>query len=29
MKAIEWAGHMARMGERRGPYGLLIRKPEK
>jgi hypothetical protein len=28
MKAFEWAGHMACMGERRGPYRVLVWKPE-
>jgi hypothetical protein len=28
MKAIEWAGHKAYMGMRRGPYRVLVRKPE-
>ena len=23
-----WAGHVARMGERRGPYKVLVGKPE-
>jgi len=25
---IRWAGHVARMGERRGVYRILVRKPE-
>jgi hypothetical protein len=24
----EWAGHVARLGERRGVYGVLVGKPE-
>jgi hypothetical protein len=28
MKANEWAGHMACMGDRRGPYRVLVRRPE-
>jgi hypothetical protein len=29
MKArISWTGHIARMGERRNAYGLLVGKPE-
>jgi hypothetical protein len=25
---MRWAGHVARMGERRNAYRLLVRKPE-
>jgi hypothetical protein len=25
---LRWAGHVARMGERRGAYGALVGKPE-
>ena len=25
---MRWAGHVARMGERRGMYSVLVRKPE-
>jgi len=25
---MRWAGHVARMGEERGAYGLLVGKPE-
>ena len=25
---MRWAGHVARMGERRGIYGVLVGKPE-
>ena len=25
---MRWAGHVARMGERRGVYGVLVGKPE-
>ena len=25
---MRWAGHVARMGERRGIYTVLVRKPE-
>jgi len=25
---MRWAGHVARMGERRGVYRILVRKPE-
>ena len=25
---MRWAGHVARMGERRGLYGVLVGKPE-
>ena len=25
---MRWAGHVARMGERRGVYRVLVRKPE-
>ena len=25
---MRWVGHVARMGERRGVYGILVRKPE-
>jgi len=25
---MRWAGHVACMGERRGAYGVLVRKPE-
>jgi hypothetical protein len=25
---MRWAGHVARMGERRGVYGVFVRKPE-
>jgi len=27
-KRMRWAGHVARMGERRGVYGVLVGKPE-
>jgi hypothetical protein len=27
-KRMRWAGHVARMGERRGGYRVLLRKPE-
>ena len=27
-RRIRWAGHVARMGERRGGYRVLVRKPE-
>jgi hypothetical protein len=27
-RRVRWAGHVARMGERRGVYRLLVRKPE-
>jgi hypothetical protein len=27
-KRLRWAGHVARMGERRGAYRALVRKPE-
>jgi hypothetical protein len=27
-RRIRWAGHVARMGEERGVYGVLVRKPE-
>ena len=27
-KAMFWTGHVARMGERRGVYRVLVRKPE-
>ena len=27
-KRMRWAGHVARMGEERGPYRVLVRKPE-
>ena len=26
---MRWAGHVARMGERRGVYRVLVRKPER
>jgi hypothetical protein len=27
-RRMRWAGHVARMGERRGSYRVLVRKPE-
>jgi len=27
-RRMRWVGHVARMGERRGVYRLLVRKPE-
>jgi len=27
-RRMRWAGHVARMGERRGAYGVLVGKPE-
>jgi hypothetical protein len=27
-RRMRWAGHVARMGERRNAYGLLVGKPE-
>jgi hypothetical protein len=27
-RRLRWAGHVARMGERRGAYGALVGKPE-
>jgi len=27
-RRMRWAGHVARMGERRGVYRVLVRKPE-
>jgi hypothetical protein len=27
-RRLRWAGHVARMGERRGEYRALVRKPE-
>jgi hypothetical protein len=27
-KRLRWAGHVARMGERRGAYSVLVGKPE-
>ena len=27
-KRMRWAGHVARMGEERGPYRVLVEKPE-
>ena len=27
-RRMRWAGHVARMGEERGVYGVLVRKPE-
>jgi hypothetical protein len=27
-RRIRWAGHVARMGEERGVYSVLVRKPE-
>ena len=27
-RRMRWAGHVARMGEERGIYGVLVRKPE-
>jgi hypothetical protein len=27
-RRLRWAGHVARMGERRGAYGALVEKPE-
>ena len=27
-RIMRWAGHVARMGERRGAYRVLVRKPE-
>ena len=28
LRRMRWAGHVARMGERRGVYSVLVRKPE-
>jgi len=28
LRRIRWAGHVARMGERRGAYLILVGKPE-
>jgi hypothetical protein len=28
LRRMKWAGHVARMGERRGIYGVLVGKPE-
>jgi hypothetical protein len=28
LRRIKWAGHVTRMGERRGVYRVLVRKPE-
>ena len=28
LRIIRWAGHVAFMGERRGAYRVLVRKPE-
>ena len=28
MRRVRWAGHVARMGERRGIYRVLVGKPE-
>ena len=28
MRIMRWAGHVARMGERRGVYRFLVGKPE-
>ena len=28
LRRIKWAGHVARMGERRGVYRILVGKPE-
>ena len=28
-RRIRWAGHVARMGERRGAYRVLVAKPER
>jgi hypothetical protein len=25
---MKWAGHVARMGDRRGAYGVLVEKPD-
>jgi hypothetical protein len=27
-KRMKWAGHVARIGEKRNAYGILVRKPE-
>jgi hypothetical protein len=27
-RGIKWAGHVARMGEQRNAYGILVVKPE-
>jgi len=27
-RRMRWSGHVARMGERRGPYRVLVGKPE-
>jgi hypothetical protein len=27
-RIMRWTGHVARMGERRGVYGVLVEKPE-
>jgi len=27
-RRLRWAGHVARMGEKRGVYRILVRKPE-
>jgi hypothetical protein len=27
-RRMRWAGHMARMGEKRNAYGILVGKPE-
>jgi len=27
-RRMKWVGHVARMGERRGAYRVLVRKPE-
>ena len=28
MRRMKWAGHVARMGENRGVYRVLVKKPE-
>jgi hypothetical protein len=28
LRKMEWAGHVAQMGEKRNVYRLLVRKPE-
>jgi hypothetical protein len=27
-RRVRWAGHVARMGEKRGAYRILVRRPE-
>ena len=29
LRRIRWAGHIARMGERKGPYRILVGTPER